>query len=68
MIPLFKQVFWRHRWEHPENGNPYRRTCTVCGEQQEWDNDLPYETGQGAYHWSVWNKGDHEKHWRADAR
>ena len=49
-----RRVFWRHHWKHPDNGNPYRRFCTVCGEQQEYDR-----------YWDVWNKGDHSKHFES---
>ena len=61
----FRRIFWRHHWKHPDNGNPYRRTCTICGEQQEWDNGKVYETPNSTYHWTVWNEGDHSKHYKS---
>lgn len=65
---LFNRIFWRHRWKHPDNGNPYRRRCTVCGEQQEWGNEVEYDTGSLGYRWTVWNAGDHTKHWYTPAK
>lgn len=62
---VLRRIFWRHHWKHPDNGNPYRRTCTICGEQQEWDNGLIYETSNGRYYWTVFNEGDHTKHFKS---
>jgi hypothetical protein len=61
----YRRIFWRHKWKHPDNGNPYRRTCTVCGEQQEWDNGVPYETTRSQYYWTVWNEGERSKHFES---
>lgn len=63
LIYMIRRVLWRHHWVRPANNNPYRRTCSVCGQRQEfvtWNFDDPYSRGW----WEVWNEGDVFKHWR----
>lgn len=59
-----RRTFWRHHWVYPSNGNPYRRTCSICGQHQEL-NTLYWGDPVSKGWWEVLDEGEKELHYTA---